>query len=64
MCRYLSPSLSCFDTAPFALGRRLAELALGQIAAPLSPKVGELWPMRLIERESHVPPSERSRSTG
>ena len=52
LCRYLHPSLTCFDTAPFALGRRLAELALTRIRSPFGADLGELWPMRLIERES------------
>ena len=52
LCRYLSPSLTCFDTAPFALGRRLARAVLDQMAAPLAAKPNELWPLRLIERES------------
>ncbi|MCW6507481.1 LacI family DNA-binding transcriptional regulator [Lichenifustis flavocetrariae] len=52
LCRYLSPSLTCFDPAPFSLGRRLAEVALDQLVAPLTRKTEQLWPMRLIERES------------
>lgn len=52
LCRYLSPSLTCFDTSPFALGRRLAQVALDQLAAPRATPTSELWPMKLVERES------------
>lgn len=53
LCRYLSPSLTCFDAAPFALGRRLAAAVLEAMSGGAS-DIAELWPMTLQERESDV----------
>lgn len=52
---FLVPALTCFSLDTTALGRRLAEVLLATLDRRTTPDVerlGELWPLHLVERQS------------
>lgn len=56
LCRYLTPALTCFDAAAFALGQRMAAVILERLdPRSAGPLTQELWPLRLMSRESDAP---------